>query len=49
LVRGRLEGVFHSNGLPEAMLMDHGVPWWNARAAIGSRQRLSATSSVTAS
>ena len=32
VVREHLEGVFHRNGLPEAMLMDHGVPWWSARA-----------------
>lgn len=23
-----LEGVFHRYGVPEAMLMDHGTPWW---------------------
>ena len=34
-VRERLEGVFLSHGLPEAMLMDHGVPWWSARASQG--------------
>ena len=33
-VRECLEGVFERNGLPEAMLMDHGVPWWS-----GSLQR----------
>jgi transposase InsO family protein len=38
VVRERLEGVFRSNGLPEAMLMDHGVPWWSARAASGWTQ-----------
>jgi transposase len=38
VVRERLEGIFHSNGLPEAMLMDHGVPWWSARAASGWTQ-----------
>ena len=37
-VRERLEGVFRGNGLPEAMLMDHGVPWWGARAAHGWTQ-----------
>jgi transposase InsO family protein len=35
VVREHLEGIFHSNGLPEAMLMDHGVPWWSARGASG--------------
>jgi len=30
-----LEGVFTRNGLPEAMLMDHGAPWWTARAPLG--------------
>jgi transposase InsO family protein len=39
-VRECLEGVFHRNGLPEAMLMDHGVPWWSARAASGWTQLL---------
>jgi transposase InsO family protein len=27
-VRKRLEDVFRSHGLPDAMLMDHGIPWW---------------------
>lgn len=39
-VRACLEGVFESNGLPEAMLMDHGVPWWSARASSGWTQLL---------
>jgi transposase InsO family protein len=39
-VRECLEGVFQRNGLPEAMLMDHGVPWWSARAASGWTQLL---------
>jgi transposase InsO family protein len=34
-VRERLEGVFRSSGVPEAMLMDHGVPWWNTQAPSG--------------
>jgi transposase InsO family protein len=29
-VRERLEGLFRSHGVPAAMLMDHGVPWWSA-------------------
>ena len=31
LTRERLEGLFRSNGVPDAMLMDHGTPWWSAR------------------
>jgi transposase InsO family protein len=34
-VRERLEGAFGSSGLPDQLLMDHGVPWWNARSANG--------------
>jgi transposase InsO family protein len=34
-VRERLEGAFRSCGLPDALLMDHGVPWWNARSPNG--------------
>ena len=37
-VRERLEGAFRTCGLPEALLMDHGVPWWNARSANGWTQ-----------
>jgi len=37
-VRERLEGVFRASGLPDAMLMDHGVPWWNARSNDGWTQ-----------
>jgi transposase InsO family protein len=37
-VRERLEGVFRASGLPEAILMDHGVPWWNARSPSGWTQ-----------
>jgi transposase InsO family protein len=29
-VQQTLVGLFQEYGLPEAMLMDHGVPWWNA-------------------
>ena len=39
LVREQREGAFAACGVPEAMLMDHGVPWWNALAAQG-RTRL---------
>ncbi len=34
-VRERLEAIFSASGVPEAMLMDHGVPWWNAQAPSG--------------
>jgi transposase InsO family protein len=34
-VRERLESVFERSGVPEAMLMDHGVPWWNTAAPSG--------------
>ena len=37
-VRERLEGAFRTSGLPDALLMDHGVPWWNARSANGWTQ-----------
>jgi len=35
LVRGQLERVFEHCGLPEAMLMDHGTPWWNWQSFSG--------------
>jgi transposase InsO family protein len=38
VVRERLEGVFRSNGVPDAMLMDHGVPWWGTASARGWTQ-----------
>jgi len=28
-------GVLERNGVPEAMLMDHGTPWWNAQSRWG--------------
>ena len=34
-VRECLERAFRSCGLPEGMLMDHGVPWWSAQAPSG--------------
>jgi len=34
-VQKRLEQAFCDHGLPEAMLMDHGQPWWNAQSAGG--------------
>lgn len=27
--------TFEQNGMPEAMLMDHGTPWWNANGPLG--------------
>jgi transposase InsO family protein len=35
-VRERLESAFSECGVPEAMLMDHGTPWWNAKAPTGA-------------
>jgi transposase InsO family protein len=35
-VRQQLESAFSECGVPEAMLMDHGTPWWNARAPTGA-------------
>ena len=35
-VRERLETAFGDCGVPEAMLMDHGVPWWSATAPTGA-------------
>ena len=37
-VRECLESTFRTCGLPEAMLMDHGCPWWNQQAAGGWTQ-----------
>ena len=37
-VQERLERAFRDCGLPEAMLMDHGQPWWNAQSAGGWTQ-----------
>lgn len=34
-VRDCLREVFEQAGLPDAMLMDHGTPWWNARGPWG--------------
>jgi transposase InsO family protein len=36
LVREQLETAFLRCGVPEAMLMDHGIPWWSARAPSGA-------------
>ena len=35
VVRERLESAFQSHGLPEQMLMDHGIPWWSGQGARG--------------
>jgi transposase InsO family protein len=37
-VRQRLEQAFCECGLPEAMLMDHGVPWWSGTSSGGWTQ-----------
>ena len=34
-VQEKLESAFRSCGVPEAMLMDHGSPWWNTNSAGG--------------
>ena len=34
-VREQLESAFQCCGVPEAMLMDHGVPWWSQQAPSG--------------
>jgi len=38
LVRGHLEQAFRACGLPDAMLMDHGTPWWNWQSFAGATQ-----------
>jgi transposase InsO family protein len=35
VVREQLESVFQHCGVPEQMLMDHGVPWWSAQSSGG--------------
>jgi transposase InsO family protein len=39
-VREQLESAFQACGLPQAMLMDHGTPWWSQKAPSG-RTKLS--------
>lgn len=34
-VRGTLQQAFEEVGLPEAMLIDHGTPWWNGASPWG--------------
>lgn len=38
LVREQLEAAFLQCGLPEAMLMDHGIPWWSATGITGATE-----------
>lgn len=38
LVQEQLESAFTRCGVPEAMLMDHGIPWWSARSPQGFTQ-----------
>jgi transposase InsO family protein len=38
LVREQLESAFAVCGMPEGILMDHGVPWWNTLAPMGASQ-----------
>jgi transposase len=35
LVREQLESAFQDCGVPQAMLMDHGIPWWSTLAPGG--------------
>jgi len=35
VVREHLQGAFEECGLPEGMLMDHGIPWWSAQSPQG--------------
>jgi Integrase core domain len=34
-VREQLEEAFQRCGVPEAMLMDHGIPWWGPGSGLG--------------
>ena len=36
LVREQLESAFISCGVPQAMLMDHGIPWWSEQSPSGA-------------
>lgn len=38
LVRAQLEQAFERCGVPDAMLMDHGTPWWNWQSFSGRTQ-----------
>jgi transposase InsO family protein len=35
LVQEHLQGAFGDCGVPEEMLMDHGIPWWSAQSPQG--------------
>ncbi len=35
LVREHLQGAFGECGVPEGMLMDHGIPWWGGQSPQG--------------
>jgi transposase InsO family protein len=35
-VQEQMEEAFQQCGVPEAMLMDHGTPWWNMKAFTGA-------------
>jgi transposase InsO family protein len=37
-VQQQLEEAFQRCGVPEAMLMDHGTPWWSSHAQFGRTQ-----------
>jgi transposase InsO family protein len=36
LVREQLESAFTTCGVPQAMLMDHGIPWWSEQSPSGA-------------
>ena len=38
LVREQLQRAFSASGVPDGMLMDHGIPWWSARAPMGTTE-----------
>ena len=38
LVQEQLQIAFTENGLPEGLLMDHGIPWWSATSASGTTE-----------
>jgi transposase len=38
-VQQQLEEAFQRCGVPEAMLMDHGTPWWSTHAQFGPDRR----------
>jgi transposase len=38
LVREQLQRAFCESGVPDGMLMDHGIPWWSARGPMGTTE-----------